>query len=338
MKILRRRNLVLALAGLFCAGTIAFFGVVAWALSQRPPAGDPVLFTVETGEPFSAIRDRLAAARLIEHEWAVQFYARARGCDRRIHAGTYRLIPGERPAAVLSALVTGDVYMVDVTIPEGFMGRQVAAALAAANVDSSAFVASLSDPRLLREVGIEAPSLEGYLFPDTYRLPWGIDPLGAARAMISHLDSVFDEGMLRRAGELSLTRHQVLTLASIIEAETQLDSERPLVSAVYHNRLRRGMRLEADPTVAFAMGGYKGRLFYRDLAVDSPYNTYKHRGLPPGPVCSPGMAAMIAALYPDTTSHAIYFVAQGDGGHIFSQTLGEHRAAINQVRRSRARK
>jgi UPF0755 protein len=125
-----------------------------------------------------------------------------------------------------------------------------------------------------------------------------------------------------------------LTLASIIEAETRMPEERALVSAVYHNRLRRNMRLEADPTVAYAMGGYKGRLLYADLDIDSPYNTYRNRGLPPGPICCAGSASILAALYPDATSEALYFVARGDGSHIFSRTLREHRIAVEQARRN----
>ncbi len=160
-------------------------------------------------------------------------------------------------------------------------------------------------------------------------------PMEAAAMMRARLDEVFDEKMARRAEELSMTRHQVLTLASIIQAEARLSGEMPLVSAVYHNRLRNGIRLEADPTVAYAMGGYKGRLYYKDLEIESPYNTYEHAGLPPGPICAPGKASIEAALYPDTTCRAVYFVAKGDGGHIFSLTLEEHLAAVESVKRSR---
>jgi UPF0755 protein len=130
-----------------------------------------------------------------------------------------------------------------------------------------------------------------------------------------------------------MTPHEVLTLASIIEAESRVPEERARISSVYHNRLRRKMRLEADPTVAYAMGGYKGRLLYADLEIDSPYNTYRRTGLPIGPICSPGEASIRAALYPDTTVDDLYFVARGDGTHIFSRTLKEHNAAVRRVRR-----
>jgi UPF0755 protein len=153
--------------------------------------------------------------------------------------------------------------------------------------------------------------------------------------MLSRLEEVFDASMLQRALSIGMTPHEVLTLASIIEAETRMPDERARVSAVYHNRLRRGMRLEADPTVAYAMGGYKGRLLYADLEIDSPYNTYRNRGLPVGPINNAGRASIMAALYPDSSSGDLYFVARGDGTHIFSRTLRDHNRAVQSVRQNR---
>ncbi len=332
-----RRNLVWVVAGLAIVVGMLSFVFVTVAVYQRPAPGDPVLFTVRSGESFSRIRDRLAGAGLIQHPRAVGLYALLRRYDRRVKTGTYHFTPGERPKDIVSALVRGDVYKVSVTIPEGFMHSQIAGVLGSiASVDSTLFTLLLTDESLMEEFDAAGPSLEGYLFPDTYVIPWGLAAREVTRIMVARLGEVFDDAMLARAAEINLTRHEVITLASVIEAETRLSEERPLVSAVYHNRLRRGMRLEADPTVAYAMGGYKGRLFYRDLEIDSPYNTYKHEGLPPGPICSPGKASIMAALYPDSTSHAMYFVAEGDGGHIFSETLKEHLAAVRRVRRARS--
>ncbi len=332
-----KRNLVLAIVGLAIAVAVLTGVFVTVASYQRPAPGDPLLFTVRSGEAFSTIRDRLADAGLIGHPHAVGLYALLRRYDRRVKTGTYRFTPGERPKDIVAALVRGDVYKVSVTIPEGFMYRQVAGVLGSLiDVDSTRFAALLTDERLIADLNVGSPSLEGYLFPDTYVISWGLDAEEVARAMVARLDEVFDEAMLARASEINLTRHEALTLASVIEAETRLSEERPLVSAVYHNRLRKGLRLEADPTVAYAMGGYKGRLFYRDLEIDSPYNTYKHEGLPPGPICSPGKASIMAALHPDTTSRAMYFVAESGGGHIFSETLKEHLVAVRKtmIRRS----
>jgi UPF0755 protein len=328
-----RRRVLIVVAAVF-VGLVGIMGIaLTMALYQRPTAGPPVLFTVQSGEAFSTIRDRLANDGLVGRPRAWALYAMFRRYDRQIKAGTYLLTPGERPKDILSKLVAGEIHRVSITIPEGFMHRQIAGVLGSqVNVDSTQFARLLTDDLLLADFQIEGSSVEGYLFPDTYLIPWGLGPREIARTMIARLDEVFDDTLRARAEEMGLTRHELLTLASIVEAETKLADELPRVSAVYHNRLRKGMRLEADPTVAYAMGGYKGRLFYRDLEIDSPYNTYKHDGLPPGPICNPGRAAIVAALYPDTTSTAMYFVAQGDGRHVFSRTLSEHLAAVRKVR------
>jgi UPF0755 protein len=307
-------------------------------INDRSTDGEPVLFEVRAGESFSSVKHRLAAEGFVDHPRAIALFAKIKRYDRQIMVGTYRLTPGDTAMDILGALVRGNVYTVAVTIPEGFMAREIAGVLATeANIDSSQFTDVYDDGEFARsELGIEGQSLEGYLFPDTYRLPWGAPPRYVARTMVKRFDEVFDESAARRADKLGLSRHQLVTLASIVQAETRLPHEFALVAAVYHNRLRVGMRLEADPTVAYAMGGYRGRLFYRDLEIESPYNTYKVSGLPPGPICSPGEEAITATLYPDTTCQAIYFVAEGNGGHIFSRTLAEHIDAVEKVRQARS--
>ena len=320
---------------LAAAGTAAVLRVVGARPHRKAAGSEPVLFAVRTGESFSSVARRLGETDLVAHPRVLEIYAWVRGSDRRIKAGTYAFGGGEAPREILEKLVLGDIFRVSVTIPEGFMHTQIAGALAAAGLDSAVFAGLTNDEEARKKLGVAGPSLEGYLFPDTYLIPVGMTPLEAAAMMRARLDEVFDAKMARRAEELSMTRHQVLTLASIVQAEARLPSEMPLVSAVYHNRLRNGVRLEADPTVAYAMGGYKGRLYYKDLQIESPYNTYKHAGLPPGPICAPGKASIEAALYPDTTCRAVYFVAKGDGGHIFSLTLEEHLAAVESVKRSR---
>lgn len=305
------------------------------ALDGREAA--PVLFTIETGESFSSVAKRLAGLDLVGSPRAVVVYAWLRGWDRKVKAGTYELVRGARAADIVEKLVVGDVFKVLVTIPEGFRHTQIAGAVAAGTqVDSTTFADLLTDGEVLDHLDIEAPSLEGYLFPDTYLIPWGMTAGQIAEMMRARLAEVVDKTVRRRVEDLGMTLHEALTLASIIQAEAQLPEELALVSAVYHNRLRRGMRLEADPTVAYAMGGHKDRLFYKDLETESPYNTYKHEGLPPGPICAPGRAAILAALHPDTTCKALYFVARGDGGHIFSLTLGDHLRAVQTAKKTRA--
>lgn len=334
-----RRSLIVA-AGILLLGGVIGTAILS-SMANRLPDNAPteaVMFEVERGEPFSRITQRLHAQRLIGHPYAVAVYAWLRKFDRRVRAGMYLIEPGESPKSILAKLVTGKIYEVSVTVPEGLMRTEVAGIFAAEmGVDSLQF---MSVPAPAGFTAPETPGgteLEGYLFPDTYVLPWGMSADEIVAAMVARTEAVFDEALLARADSMGLTRHEVLTLASIIQAETGLPGEVRLVSAVYHNRLRRGMRLEADPTVAYAKGGYRGRLFYKDLEIDSPYNTYRRSGLPPGPICGPGEAAIYAALFPDRSCLAIYFVARGDGGHVFSRTLSEHEAAIREARRNRKR-
>jgi UPF0755 protein len=320
-------------------GTVTVFH----AVYSRPEVGGagatPVLFTVVSGESFSSLAGRLEGLGLMGRPRAVSVWAWLRGWDRRVKAGTYRFVRGDRARDIVEKLVRGDVLKVSVTIPEGFRYSQIAGVLAGAlapeaRVDSVAFSSLSTDREVLDALDVEGPSLEGYLFPDTYLIPWGMTAEEIVRMMRARLSEVFDADMRRRVEELGMTVHQALTLASIIQAETRLPEEFALVSAVYHNRLNRGMRLEADPTVAYAMGGYRSRLYYKDLETESPYNTYQHDGLPPGPICAPGRAAIIAALYPDTACKAVYFVAKGDGGHIFSLTLDDHLRAVEIVKKA----
>lgn len=303
---------------------------------RAPGEGDMIFITVGEGRTLSSVTRELHYCGLIRYPRILNAYASLRKYDKRIHTGTYRFAPGDRPVDILTKLIEGDVLKVLVTIPEGFTARQIAGTLARrAGLDSTVFLSTTVDPDLLAMKNIEVSSIEGYLFPDSYLIPWGSEPQAVVDMMISRLDEVFDGAMRRRADSMKMTRHEVLTLASIVEAEARLPEERATISAVYHNRIKKGMKLEADPTVAYAMGEYKGRLLYKDLEIDSPYNTYLHRGLPPGPICNPGEGSIVAALYPDSSSKALYFVARGDGSHIFSLTLREHLAAVKKVRQSK---
>jgi len=329
-----RKILLVPAVILFLAGSL-LAGMLLGALYYPPQRdrGRTVLVTVDKGDSFEKIIGGLSREGLITHPRLVSLYAELTRLDRGVNAGTYRVVVGERPSTIIRRLVQGDVFKVTVTIPEGFTLRKVAGVLEEAGIDSAAFVSFAGSREAAEKFELQAPGLEGYLFPDTYIIPWGMSVDEAAGVMVSRLRSVFDDSMRARADDLHMNLHEVLTLASIIEAETRLPEERPLVSAVYHNRLRRGMKLEADPTVAYAMGGHRSRLFKKDLAFPSRYNTYLHAGLPPGPICNPGLASIKAALYPDPDSRALYFVARGDGGHIFSMTLREHLAAVSRVRK-----
>jgi UPF0755 protein len=297
-------------------------------------AGEKVRVTVAEGAPFGRIVDDLAANHLIRRAWSLKFFAQATQSDRKVHRGTYEFARGTTPIDMLHAFVNGDILSVRVTIPEGYTMWQVSAAFNTAGVDSLAMMNAIHDPDLVNSLQIPTGTVEGYLYPDTYRVPFGSDAGDIVAQMLTKYHAVWTPDFEARARELGMSRHQVMTLASIIEAEARDPMERPLVSAVYHNRLKINMKLDADPTVAYAKGGYHGHLYYKDLELESPYNTYRHAGLPPGPIGNPGVGSIRAALFPDTTSHALFFVARGDGRHDFSNTLKEHDAAVRRARAS----
>ena len=211
--------------------------------------------------------------------------------------------------------------------------RQIAGVLQKAiEIDSARFVTLAQNPGFFGKLGVHAPSLEGYLFPDTYRFYWQTPEEKILETMVKRFHQVFADSLKQRATQLRMSVHQVLTLASIIEKEAQVPLERPLISGVFHRRLKLGMPLQADPTVIYALGGRKRRLSKADTRVNSPYNTYLHRGLPPGPICNPGRDSILAALYPVKVDY-LYFVAKGDGTHIFTKSLNSHINAKNRIRR-----
>jgi UPF0755 protein len=256
--------------------------------------------------------------------------------EARLKAGRYRLSPRLSHFRIVDLLRKGRVTAEWVSIPEGAESWTVASILARTlEVDSAAFIALTRDTSLLRELAVDASSLEGYLYPSTYQFYWGAAPEVVIRTMVREFWRQMGDSVQAGAQAMGMTLHQVVTLASIIEGEVMLDAERPLISAVYHNRLRLRMPLQADPTIQYLVPGRGRRLLKRDLAVDSPYNTYLYPGLPPGPVNNPGMASIVAALHPAPVDY-LYLVARGDGGHVFSRTLREHLRAkerFDQVRR-----
>lgn len=329
-----------ALAIVLVLGLVAVLGFGAWVAKDIQTRGDAtgerVRVTVGAGAGFAAVVRDLEARGLLSRAWTLKLFARVTGDDRRVQRGTYEFPMGTPPVEILRTMVRGDVLAFRVTVPEGFNMWQVAGAFDSAGVDSASLLSSITGGDLARAHQIPGPTLEGYLFPDTYSIPFGSKAHQVAEQMVVQARDAWSDAYEQRAHELGMSRHQVLTLASIIEAEARVADERPTIAAVYHNRLKRGMRLEADPTVAYAMGGFRGRLFYKDLEIDSPYNTYRRSGLPPGPICNPGASSIRAALYPAEGVDALYFVARGDGRHVFSKTLREHNAAVREARRNRA--
>jgi UPF0755 protein len=288
---------------------------------------------IEPGASFSEIEGRFADAGLIDNRVLFLVLGRIFGIEHRAKAGRYRFPPQADMAGILHALFRGATYRERVLIRPGKAIPEVAETFQReAGVDSVAFVALAEDSAFLSRLGVPSATAEGFLFPDTYDVEWREAPASLIGRMVRRFFRVFDDSMRIRAAEMGMTITEAVTLASIIEKEAMLDSERPRISAVFHNRLNRGMRLQADPTVRYALRKWSGRILYRDLKVDSPFNTYVAYGLPPHPICNPSAASLVAALYPLAGSKDIYFVAQGDGSHYFSRTAAEHNRAKARYR------
>ncbi len=294
--------------------------------------------TIPSGASFRSATDSLARAGLVTWPRLFRAYAKVRGRDRAIRAGSYSLHRDLHWGELLSALERGEGADHAVTIPEGFAISDMEPVLErAVGLIADSINAAVRDTALLHRLDIPSGSLEGYLFPDTYRFPVGTSARGVVAEMVKRFESMWKPEWDDRVRQLGMSRHDVVTLASIIEKEARLAEERPVISAVYHNRLRAQMPLQADPTVQYALGAHRERLLYKDLEVSSPYNTYRHPGLPPGPIASPGRASLEAALYPANVPYK-FFVASADGHHEFRETFRAHTAAVRDARRERARK
>ncbi len=302
--------------------------------SPSPSLGQETVVVLDRGLGVRAIAGRLKEAKVISSPGQFLFLSKLLGVEDQLQAGKYSFAPGTRPLDVLNRLTRGQATAQMVTIPEGLTIRQMARLLQTeSGMDAERFIGLANDPHVCREHGVEASSLEGYLFPDTYGLYWGIPAREMIALLVSRFQHAWDNSMARRAGELGMSLHQVITLASMIEEEVMANEERPIISAVYHNRLKKRMLLQCDPTVIYALGGEATPLTRRDLKVDSPYNTYRHQGLPPGPISNPGKRSIMAALYPTKVDY-LYFVARGDGSHHFSRTHREHVNAKNRIKKN----
>jgi UPF0755 protein len=294
-----------------------------------------VRVVIPPGASFRVAADSLARAGVIGSARLFRVYALAGGHDRRIHAGTYVMSRGMSWGAVVHALTEGTGLIHTVTIPEGYAIADIAPLLARTlGVEEDSVLAAARDSATRERLDVPTPTLEGYLFPDTYSFADGTTARAAVETMVRRFEQVWEPGWKDRLQGMALSRHDVMTLASIVEKEAKLDAERPVIAAVYLNRLRIGMRLQADPTVQYARGEHATRLYYKDLRVDSPYNTYEHAGLPPGPIASPGRASIVASLFPAAVGYR-YFVAHPDGHHEFNVDYRAHERAVAQLRRER---
>lgn len=294
-----------------------------------------VMVLIPRGATFRAAAESLAVHGIIRSPRLFSFYAARKERDRTIRYGTYRLAKGTSWDDILTALESGKELVHRVVIPEGWTLWDIVPTLAdTLGVPEDSVLAAVRDTATLRRMGVarNVSDLEGYLFPDTYEFPQGLSARQAIAIMLERFERIWLDEWDARAAALSMTRHQVVTLASIVEKEVRKGEERPVVSAVYHNRLRIRMALQADPTIQYALKRRRpGRVLYRDLNVQSPYNTYRRAGLPPGPIGAPGAASLKAALYPADVPYK-FFVAHPDGHHEFRNTYAEHLKAIQYVR------
>jgi peptidoglycan lytic transglycosylase G len=299
--------------------------------------GPRVTVTIPAGASLDAAIDSLTTNHVIAHPGMFRLYAALRGLGGSLKSGVYLLRQDESWADVVAALERGRGVEQRFTVREGLrLGEVAELAQARLGIPRDSFVAAAEDPDVLASLSVPngTASAEGYLFPTTYLLPARIGARELVRVMTHQFTQQWSPEWQGRLDTLSLSRHQLVTLASIVEAEVRYDPDRPFIAAVYSNRLKRGMRLEADPTVSYAYGRRLKRVWEKNLAVRSTYNTYLHAGLPPGPISQPGRASLVAALYPAEVPF-LYFVAQPDGKHIFSTTFAEHEAAIVRVKQLR---
>jgi UPF0755 protein len=303
-------------------------GLGAWSVAPAG-RGDPVVVQVPPGADAARVAEVLYRHGLLRSRLAFRLWARGWGLEDRLQAGEYRFSPSEGVVDILRRLAAGDVVHHRVTFPEGFSARQVAERLDRLGlVDAEEFLREVgrADRHWIPQMhGNTTGSVEGYLFPDTYSFPRGLPAERAVAAMVARFRDVTGP-LWDLPRPLGLSPHEVVTVASLVEREARHDFERARIAGVLYNRLRRGMPLQVDATVLYALGRHKERVLYRDLEVDSPYNTYRTAGLPPGPIANPGLASLQAALQPEAHDY-LYYVARPDGTHVFSRTLAEHERA-----------
>jgi len=314
--------------------------LVACSSPQTPAyqsTTDRVMVIIPRGATYYQALDSLESHGVIQSRDWFSLYARLRGLPSNLKSGVYTFEKDASWSSVVSTLKSGRGLEVRFTVTEGMMGFEVAErARSWLGVPRDSFVAAMRDTSLERELGIKPTpaGVDGYMYPTTYVVPMRMRARDLMKVMTHEFIARWQPEWDARLGELHMTRHEIVTLASIIEAEVRYRPDRPYVSAVYHNRLKRGMALQADPTIVYAHGRRLRRVWERQLQIRSPYNTYLYPGLPPGPITQPSDSSIIAALYPAPIGY-LYFVAQPDGKHIFSASYADHLAAIKRVRERR---
>ncbi len=302
-------------------------------IGKSQPPNEEVILIIPEGASAKSIGEMLEEHQIIGSSTRFILFTKIKGQEKRIKAGRYIFNKGMGARSALRILVAGKTKSLTVMIPEGLTIDEIATIVVEKlDIDRDAFIALASDRAYARKRGLEGENFEGFLFPNTYKFNSGATEKHVIERLVGGFWNIFDDSLKQRARELGFSVYEVVTLASLIEEEAMLERENPIVSQVYHKRLQLGRALECDATIQYALEEHKSRLLYKDLKIESPYNTYIHKGLPPGPIANPGRSAILAALYPAHTEY-LYYVAKGDGSHIFSRTAKEHYKAIASVRR-----
>jgi len=290
---------------------------------------------IRRGENLSQITAKLYAHKIIQHPFWFKVWAKVTGSERKIKAGYYEFKKPSSIRETLKTLVQGKSIEVKVTIPEGATLKEIKEILIKeCDIDGEEFWLFTHNEEYVKKLGINSPSLEGYLYPNSYFFPYGVEVDVAIKKMVREFFNVFTDKLKERAKEIGFTMEEAVILASLIEEEAVYDYEKPIISGVYHNRLKKDILLQCDATIQYILPKRKPNLTYSDLKIDSKYNTYIYKGLPPTPICSPGKGAIISALYPVNTDY-LYFVAKGDGTHEFSRTLKEHNLKKIKIKKER---
>ena len=317
---------------LACSGFAGWSGYI-FLTTPSPSVSHPVTIVVKKGASLQITAQNLYAEGLLTNTRLFTLWARLSGRDRGIKTGEYLFTRPLSPLTLLDRLEQGSILRQAVTIPEGFTFAQIAVLLEKKGLGTAeSFLCVNADSQFLARWGLPANSLEGYLYPATYQFSLYASAEEILGTMIARFYAAMHVAMYRRAAELGLSLHELVTFASLVEKETGAAVERPLVAAVFHNRLRKGIRLQCDPTVIYGIKDFDGNITRRHLRTPSPYNTYVIRGLPRGPIANPGLAALQATLYP-VNSDYLYFVARGDGTHQFSTSLAEHNRAVRRFQK-----
>lgn len=326
---MKKASLIFGILAALVVGAGLYF--LIW-LNTTPVEEGTVSLYIYPGDHGNTIAERVDSLGVFPSGTQFKLISKLTGLDKKLQVGRYDFTPEDSRYDIYRELRAGKSESVKITVPEGLTLERILAILAdSMKYDITEFDSLAADTAFIHSLGIEANSLEGYLFPETYHIPWGAPATFVISTMVETLHSFVNDSLRTRMNEIGFNLHELLTFASLVEAEAGVGEERKTISSVYHNRLDISMLLQCDPTVIYALGGLDRRLLYKDLEIDSPYNTYRYSGLPPGPICAPGAASIIAALYPEETEY-LYFVADGTGRHIFTRTLSEHNRAKRKVR------